>query len=63
MSIAREKFVVDARGRRTAVILSSRQYERILEDLHDLAVVAERREEKAIDRAAMRKRLKKDGLL
>jgi hypothetical protein len=63
MSTARERFVVDGRGRRTEVILSARRYEQMLEDLHDLAVVAERREEKAIDRAAMQKRLKRDGLL
>ncbi|MGA2065753.1 MAG: hypothetical protein ABSG86_12320 [Thermoguttaceae bacterium] len=63
MSTARERFVVDGRGRRTEVILSRRRYEQMLEDLHDLAVVAERRGEKSIDAAAMRKRLKRDGLL
>jgi hypothetical protein len=34
-----------------------------MEDIRDLAVVAERREEKPITLAAMKRRLQKDGLL
>jgi hypothetical protein len=45
------------------VILPARQYDRLLEDIHDPAVVAERREEKTVSAADVRKRLKKDGLL
>ena len=60
---AEERFVVDAAGRKTAVVLPIRQYERLMEDMHDLAVVAERRSEKTISIDAMRKRLKKNGLL
>jgi len=59
----REQYVVDAKGRKTAVILSLEQYERLLDDLHDLAVVAERRDEKAISLHELKRRLKKDGLL
>ena len=46
-----------------AVLLSLEQYEKLMEDLHDLAVVAERREEKAISLQELKRRLKKDGLL
>jgi hypothetical protein len=42
------EYVTDARGRRKRVILPVRDYEKLLEDLHDLAVVAERRDERAI---------------
>lgn len=63
MSTVPEQYVVDANGKRTAVILPARQYARLLEDMHDLAVVAERREEKTVSAAEVRKRLKKDGLL
>ena len=59
----REQYVVDDSGSRTAVILPVERYEHLLEDLHDLAVVAERREEKPIDLDEMKRRLKKDGLL
>jgi len=58
-----EQYIVDSKGKRTAVILPARQYQQILEDLHDLAVLAERREEKTVTLAEMKRRLKKDGLL
>jgi PHD/YefM family antitoxin component YafN of YafNO toxin-antitoxin module len=59
----REQYVVDAKGRKTAVLLSLEQYERLMEDLHDLAVVAERRDETTISLEELKRRLKKDGLL
>ncbi len=55
-----ERYIVDARGEKTAVIIPTRRYEQLIEDLHDLAVVAERREEKEIDFVEMRKRLRRD---
>ena len=58
-----EQYLVDSEGRRTAVLLSLEQYQKLMEDLHDLAVVAERREEKAISLQELKRRLKKDGLL
>ena len=60
---AEEHYVVDANGRKTAVLLSLEQYERLLEDLHDLAKVAERRDEKTISLDELKRRLKKDGVL
>ena len=63
MSVPKEQYVIDANGKRTAVILSIKQYEQLKEDLHDLAVVAERREEEPISFDEMKRRLKKDGLL
>ena len=59
----REQYVVDGDGKRTAVILPIEQYERLLEDLHDLAMVAERRGEKPISLAEMKRRLTRDSLL
>ncbi|MBI4415964.1 MAG: type II toxin-antitoxin system Phd/YefM family antitoxin [Euryarchaeota archaeon] len=53
------RFVVDGKGRRSAVILPIQDYERLLEDLRDLAVVAERRQETPIDLAEIRRRLKR----
>lgn len=58
-----ERFVVDARGKKTGVILSLKRYEKLREDLHDLAVVAERRSEKPISLEDMKRRLKKNGVL
>ena len=61
--VVQEQFVVDARGKKTGVILSLKQYEKLLEDLHDLAVVAERRAEKPVSLEDMKRRLKKNGVL
>lgn len=58
-----EQYVVDSKGRKTGVLLSLKQYERLLEDLHDLAMVAERRDEEPISLDELKKRLKKDGLI
>ena len=58
MRARREQFVVDERGKRQSVILSVSHYHRMLEDLHDLAVVAERRNEAAISLAEMKRRLR-----
>jgi hypothetical protein len=45
------------------VILPLQEYDRLLQDLHDLAIVAERREEETISLAEMKKRLQEDGFL
>jgi hypothetical protein len=58
-----EQYIVDAEGKRKGVILSIERYEQLTEDLHDLAVVAERREEECISLDEMKRRLKQDGIL
>jgi len=63
MTNLRERYVIDAKGKRTGVLLSVKQYEKLMDDLHDLAIVAERRTEKSVTVEELRRRLKKDGLL
>jgi len=63
MSALQEQYVVNAKGSKTAVIISLERYEQLMEDLHDLAVVAERRKEEPISLEEMKQRLRKDGLL
>jgi PHD/YefM family antitoxin component YafN of YafNO toxin-antitoxin module len=63
MMTLKEQYVIDTEGNKTAVILSLQRYEQLMEDLHDLAVVAERREEKPISLEEMKRRLREDGLL
>jgi PHD/YefM family antitoxin component YafN of YafNO toxin-antitoxin module len=60
---AQEQYVVDPKGKKTAVILSLKRYRELMEDLHDLVTVAERRNERSISLDEMKRRLKKDGLL
>lgn len=63
MEVVQEQYVIDAKGKKLSVILSLERYKRLMEDLHDLAVVAERRDEQPISFEEMQRRLKKDGIL
>ena len=56
MGVHRRQYQTDAQGKRTAVVLPIADYERLLEDLHDLAVVAERHDEPAIDQEELTRR-------
>ena len=58
-----EQFVVDAKGKKIGVILPLRRYQRLLEDMHDLAIVAERRSEEPVSLEEMKRRLEADGVL
>ncbi len=57
------QFITDENGKKTAVILPIEEFEELLEDLEDLAVMAERREEPAISFEEVMERLKHDGFL
>ena len=57
------QYVSDETGRRTAVLLPIEDYERILEDLEDLAAIAERRDEPTVPHEELIAELKRDGLL
>jgi PHD/YefM family antitoxin component YafN of YafNO toxin-antitoxin module len=59
----REHYVIDEKGQKTAVIIPVEDYEELLEDIHDLAIIAERRDESTIAFEELKKKLKKDGLL
>ena len=61
--ISDEQYIIDAKGNRKGVILSIERYEQMTEDLHDLAVVAERRNEQTISFEEMKRRLKQDGIV
>ena len=45
MARAKKQFIVDEKGRKTAIILPIKEHEELLEDLEDLATIAERRNE------------------
>ena len=57
------QYLTDERGERTAVVLPINDYEKLLEDLDDLAVVAERRDEPVIPHEQFVADLKRDGIL
>ena len=62
MAQARRRFLVDENGRRTSVVLPIGAFQELMEDLEDLAIMAERNEEPAEALEAVRKRLKDQWL-
>ncbi len=57
------QFIIDESGEKKAVILSFEDYEELLEDIHDLAIIAERKNDPTISLEELKKRLKADGLI
>ena len=53
----KRQFIVDKKGNKVAVIITIHEYEGMLEDLHDLAIIAQRKEDAAISLDDMRKKL------
>jgi hypothetical protein len=56
-------FITDAAGKRVSVILPVAEYEELLEDLEDLAAMAERRDEPSMSHDDLVAGLRRDGLL
>ncbi len=56
------QFLTNEKGRKTAVVLPIEDYEKLREDMDDLAVIAERRNEETIPHADFKKGLKRNGL-
>lgn len=57
------QYVTDEAGKKTAVILPIEEFTELLEDIEDLAAVAERRDEPSISHDELLVELKQDGLL
>ena len=58
-----EQFIIDKSGKKRAVILPIEDYEELLEDIRDLTVIAERKDEPTTSFDEIKKRLKADGLI
>ena len=57
------QYITDETGKKTAIILPIEEFEELMEDLQDLAVLAERRDEPTIPHEEIVARLKRDGYL
>ena len=57
------QFVTDDSGQKTAVVLPIAEDERLMEDLEDYAVIADRRKEPTISHEQFVSELKQDGTL
>jgi hypothetical protein len=56
------QYVTNQDGEKTAVIVPFEEFQELLEDIEDLAAVAERRDEPTISHAELLAELKCDGL-
>ena len=61
MGDRKARYIVEE-GKRTAVVLPLREYKELLEDLHDLAIVGERREESTVSFEELKGKLRTDEL-
>lgn len=52
-----EQFVVNEKGKKIAVLLPFKEYQKLLEDIHDLSVIAERKNEKTISIEEIKKEI------
>lgn len=57
------QYVTNSNGEKTAVIVPIGEFEELLEDVEDLAVVAERRDEPTVSHDELLAELKREGLL
>jgi PHD/YefM family antitoxin component YafN of YafNO toxin-antitoxin module len=57
------QYITDDTGQKTAVILKLADFEELMEDLEDLAVVAERRDETTVSHETLLSELRRDGIL
>jgi len=59
----RPQYITDEKGRKKSVILSISKFQELIEDIEDLAAVAERRDEPKISHKSLLAELKNDGLI
>ena len=57
------QYITDDRGDKLAVVIPIGEYEELMEDVSDLAAVAERRDEETVSLSEVKRRLLEDGLL
>jgi len=57
------QYLKDESGKKAFVVLPVKEYEALLEDLHDLAVIAERRDGPRMSLEQFERELKSDGRL
>ncbi len=57
------RYLTDEKGEKQAVVLPIAEFEELIEDLEDLAAVAERRNEPTVSHEELLTRLAEDGYL
>lgn len=57
------QYLVNEKGEKTAVVMPLQEFEDLLEDLEDLAIIAQRNQESTISHEQFIEQLKQDGIL
>ncbi len=57
------QYLFDSTGKQSFVVLTIEEYEQLLEDLHDLAVMSKRQKEPKISLDEFEEKLKNNGLI
>lgn len=57
------EYIIDGKGNKKSVIIPFKAYKELLEDIEDLAVVAERREESVVSHENVVRELRENGYL
>jgi hypothetical protein len=63
ISYLHPQFILNDKGDKTAVIISLKKYNQLVEDLMDLAKVAERRDEPSVPHDKLLAELRNEGLI
>jgi hypothetical protein len=56
------QYLTNEKGEKTAIVISIQDYEKLIEDLDDLAVVAERRAENTIPHEQFKRDLRRNAI-
>jgi hypothetical protein len=59
----KEKYIVNEKGAKTDIIIPLDEYVELLEDLHDLAIIAERKDEPSVSLKELKKKLLDNGII
>ena len=57
------EYITDEKGKKKSVILSISNLQELMEDIEDLAIIAERKNEETVSHDKLLKELKQNGLL
>lgn len=57
------QYITDQRGKKTAAVMPISDYEKLMEDLDDLAVIADRHDEPTTPHEKFKAELKRNGVL
>jgi len=55
----KDQFITDQKGNKIAIVVSIKEYDELIDDLHDLKIIAERKSEENISLEEMKNELSK----